>query len=129
MKFAAVVLAAPVVTTVPPAPKPVPYLESIEVTVNNVDVIVTDRAGNRVHGLQKGDFEILENNAAQTISNFSEYRGAERAPVATTSSEALPQPRKFVMLFADLSLHPATAGEFRKRADALVSAAMQPGDE
>jgi VWFA-related protein len=33
------------------------------------------------------------------------------------------------MLFDDLSLHPATAGEFRKRADALVSAAMQPGDE
>ena len=130
MKFASVILAATVVTTtVPPAPKPVPYLESIEVTVNNVDVIVTDRAGNRVHGLEKSDFEILENNVAQTISNFSEYRGAERAPVATTAPEALPQSRKFVMLFDDLSLHPATAGEFRKRTDALVSSAMQPGDE
>jgi VWFA-related protein len=129
MKFAAVVLAATVVTTVPPTPKPVPYLESIEVTVSNVDVIVTDRAGNRVHGLRKSDFEILENNVAQAISNFSEYRGAERAPVATTASESLPQSRKFVMLFDDLSLHPATAGEFRKRTDALVGAAMQPGDE
>jgi VWFA-related protein len=128
MKLFALALAA-VATTAPPTPKPVPYLESIEVTVNNVDVIVTDRAGNRVHGLQKSDFELLENNALQTISNFSEYRGAERAPVATTAPEALPQPRKFVMLFDDLSLHPATAGEFRKRTDALVSAAMQPGDE
>src|SRR4029079_8767628 len=129
MKFAAVVLAAVVTTTVPPTPKPVPYLESIEVTVNNVDVIVTDRAGNRVHGLRKSDFELLENNVVQTISNFSEYRGAERAPVATTAAEALPQPRQFVMLFDDLSLHTATAGEFRKRADALVSAARQPGDK
>src|SRR4029079_9403952 len=45
------------------------------------------------------------------------------------AAEALPQPRKFVMLFDDLSLHPATAGEFRKRAQALVSAATQPGDK
>ena len=128
MKFAAIVLAATVATTTPQT-KPVPYLESIEVTVNNVDVIVTDRAGNRVHGLQQSDFELLENNAPQTISNFSEYRGSERAPVATTAPEALPQARKFVMLFDDLSLHPATAAEFRKRTDALVGSVMQPGDE
>ena len=91
--------------------------------------IVTDRAGHRVHGLRQSDFEILENNAPQAITNFSEYRGAERAPVATSEPESAPQPRKFVMLFDDLSLHPATAGEFRRRTDQLVEAAMQPGDE
>src|ERR1051325_11439740 len=105
MKFASVILAATVVTTtVPPAPKPVPYLESIEVTVNNVDVIVTDRAGNRVHGLEKSDFEILENNVAQTISNFSEYRGAARAPGATPGPEGLPQSRAFVVRVDALQL-------------------------
>ena len=65
--------------------KPVPYIESIEVTVNNVDVMVTDRAGQRVHGLLKNDFELLEDGAPQAISNFSEYRGTERAPVAVAA--------------------------------------------
>ena len=32
------------------------------------------------------NLDLLENNAPQTISNFSEYRGAERAPVATTEA-------------------------------------------
>src|SRR6266498_2348399 len=127
--FIAIAALSVVVATPPQQPKPVPYLESIEVTINNVDVIVTDRAGHRVHGLQQSDFELLENNAPQAISNFSEYRGAERAPVATSEPEPAPQPRKFVMLFDDLSLHPATADEFRRQTDQLVEAAMQPGDE
>jgi VWFA-related protein len=113
----------------------VPYIESIEVTVNNVDVIVTDRAGNRVHGLQKSDFEVLENNAPQTISNFYEVRGAARTPVVAVPNRGEAQapqavePRKFVMLFDELSLHPATAGDLERRADELVDKAMQPGDE
>jgi VWFA-related protein len=129
MKLLLALALSTVVATPPQQPKPLPYLESIEVTVNNVDVIVTDRAGHRVHGLRQSDFELLENNVPQAISNFSEYRGAERAPVATSEPESTPQPRKFVMLFDDLSLHPATAGEFRRRTDELVEAAMQPGDE
>src|SRR5256885_16001793 len=102
--------------------KPVPYIESIEVTVNNVDVIVTDRAGQRVHGLLKNDFELLEDGAPQAISNFSEYRGTERAPVAAAAGVTAPeeapatQPRTFVMLFDELSLHPATAGGVERRA-------------
>lgn len=107
----------------------IPYIESIEVTVHNVDVIVTDRAGNRVHGLQKSDFELLENNAPQAISNFSEYRGTERAPVATTEPAPLPQPRKFVMLFDELSLHPDAVAALKRQTGELVEATMQPGDE
>ena len=53
-------------------PSSIPYIESIEVHVNNIDVIVTDRAGNRIHDLQQGDFELRENNAPQLITNFSE---------------------------------------------------------
>jgi VWFA-related protein len=131
MKIFAILLLAAAVQ------KPVPYLESIEVTVNNVDVIVTDRAGNRVHGLQKSDFVLLENDAPQTISNFYEVRGAARtasaaapeagAPAADTAPAA--EPRKFVMLFDELSLHPAIAGDLERRAKELIDTALQPGDE
>src|ERR1043166_1497613 len=109
----------------------VPYIESIEVTVNNVDVIVTDRAGNRVHGLQKSDFVLLENDAPQTISNFYEVVGKPGAPmVAAAPDQRAPvgEPRKFVLLFDELSLHPATAGDLERKAKELGDTAMQPGD-
>jgi len=47
--------------------------ESIEVSIVNVDVFVTDRAGNRVRGLTQGDFEIYEDGKPQPITNFTEY--------------------------------------------------------
>ena len=37
--------------------------ETIEVSIVNVDTVVTDRQGRRVHGLRKGDFEIFENGS------------------------------------------------------------------
>lgn len=46
--------------------------ETIDVSIVNVDAIVTDRQGNRVSGLTKDDFQIYENGKLQPISNFSE---------------------------------------------------------
>src|ERR1044072_3768686 len=46
--------------------------ETIDVSVVNVDAIVTDHQGNRVRGLTKDDFQIFENGKLQPISNFSE---------------------------------------------------------
>src|SRR6266480_2920123 len=55
-------------------PPAIPGLgETIEVSIVNVDLFVTDKAGNRVHGLTKDDFEIFENGVRQPISNFAEY--------------------------------------------------------
>ena len=42
----------------PPAPET--FYESIDVEVVNLEVFVTDRQGNRVVGLTRNDFEILE---------------------------------------------------------------------
>jgi len=121
----ALVLAAVAAT---PAQKPAPFIESMDVVVHNVDAIVTDRAGNRVHGLQKSDFELLENNAPQAITNFYEVRGPASAPVADEAAPAA-EPRRFVILFDELSLHPTTAGDMQHRADQLIDEAMRPGDE
>src|SRR6476620_11665513 len=54
-----------------------PVIESIEVRVVNVDVVVTDRDGKPVTGLTKEDFEILEDKRPQKITNFYEVRGGE----------------------------------------------------
>lgn len=47
--------------------------ETIEVSIVNVDVVVTDKNGNRVRGLAKDDFEIRERGRVQPITNFAEY--------------------------------------------------------
>ena len=65
--------------------------ESIEVSIVNVDTVVTDKQGRRVHGLRKEDFEIYENGVMQPITNFAEYaseREASSAGVATPSAIA-----------------------------------------
>jgi VWFA-related protein len=41
-----------------------------------VDVVVTNNKGDAVTGLQKQDFEILEDGKPQTISTFEEHHGA-----------------------------------------------------
>src|SRR5438270_14072219 len=51
-------------------PAPPPLVEKITVNVVNVDVAVMDRRGHPVHGLDRQDFEIIEDDQAQEVSNF-----------------------------------------------------------
>ena len=51
-----------------------PEGETIDVSIVNVDVFVTDKKGQRVTGLTPDDFEIRENGLVQPITNFAEYR-------------------------------------------------------
>jgi VWFA-related protein len=58
--------------------------DQVEVNVVNLDVFVTDKAGNPVPGLQQKDFEVFEDGKRVEISNFQEVdRGA--APAAPTA--------------------------------------------
>jgi VWFA-related protein len=60
-------LAAPLCAA---APVPEPIVESIDVEVVNVDVVVTDRDGNAVDGLSASDFELFEDGEPREVSNF-----------------------------------------------------------
>ena len=55
--------------TPPPSPEG-DFFESIDVNVVNVDVYVTDKKGNRIHGLKKEDFELYEDKKLVAITNF-----------------------------------------------------------
>lgn len=65
----------------PPAAAPAqglpPVAESVEVSVTNVEVIVTDSKGKRVAGLTKDDFQLLQDGVPQTISNFYAVSGGK----------------------------------------------------
>jgi len=63
----------------------------VDVNVVNVDVFVTDKAGNPMPGLQKNDFEILEDGKRVEVSYFEAVdRGARPEP---QSAAATPEPQ------------------------------------
>ena len=50
-----------------------------------LDVVVTDRSGQPVEGLHKGDFVVAEDGHQQTITSFEEHTGAQAVQAASTS--------------------------------------------
>ncbi len=64
----------------PPASAPQamsPVIENVEVSVTSIDVIVTDSKGNRVPGLTKEDFQVLQDGIPQNITNFYAVTGGK----------------------------------------------------
>lgn len=55
-----------------PAAEGEPFLDRIDVNVANVEVVVRDRDGQPVPGLDKDDFEVLEDGVPVTVTNFFE---------------------------------------------------------
>jgi VWFA-related protein len=122
--------------------------ETIEVHVVNIDVVVTDRAGNPISGLTKGDFEILENGKPQTITNFYEVRpdvtsitaapvtvavppSATPAPAPATPA-AVPEDiraRRFVFLVDNYTMQPGQRNSALKAMQKFVDTQMKPNDE
>jgi len=117
-------------------------VESIEVRVVNVDVVVTDRAGNPVSGLTKDDFQLFENGKPQTITNIYEVRPTtegETLNVAgalepTAAQSAPPPPQEMrsrrIVLFVDNSSLPVfERTKVLKALDKYIDKEMRPGDE
>src|SRR5207249_8101667 len=104
-----------------PAAEPPKLVENIDVRVINLDVVVTDKRGNRIHGLKKEDFEIFENGVPKTISNFYEVESTPKSaataptpaaapaqPMSLAAIEQIPdnQKRRIIFYVDNLSLMP-----------------------
>jgi VWFA-related protein len=64
----------------PPAPNATglpPVGESVEVSITNIEVVVTDSKGNRVTGLTKDDFQVIQDGVPQAITNFYAVTGGK----------------------------------------------------
>src|SRR5688500_8718813 len=108
----------------------VPLSEVVEVRRHNVDVIVTDRAGNPVRGLSAADFELLEDGVAQEITNFSAYDDRAIASSTPTSAPTTRAPtRRLVFFIDDMSMDPRNRQKLVEEATKLLEKAMRPGDE
>jgi VWFA-related protein len=115
--------------------------ESIEVSIVNLDCIVTDKSGLRVRHLNRDDFEILEDGKLQPITNFAEFSD-DVVPVDASgspshdasehsSANAGPTPltKRTIVIFVDdffadgFEIVPIV-GSLK----ALLSAEIRPGD-
>lgn len=114
------------------------FSETVEVRVVNIEAVVTDRDGNRVHGLTRDDFEILENGKPQAITNFSEF-GSEPATAALPSVSVdeievavdVPprRPRRIILFADDIRMTKFKADEFFASLRRFLDRNIEEGDE
>lgn len=130
-----VVLSIVVLLLAPALAAQVPYIETFEVHLHNLDVVVTDAKGNPVRGLTKNDFIVLENGAQQPITNFSLYdtsattaSSVNAAPAETERFEAVPPPpRHFVFFMDEIEVQRSARERLYRRVREFVGA-MRDGD-
>lgn len=108
--------------------------ETIDVSIINVDVVVTDKQGRRVRGLKEADFEILENQKRQAISNFAEY-SSEAAIAGTVTTgvtqnvDSAPRQRRTIVLFVEqMQMADSEAKRMLDSIRELVAKTIEPGD-
>ena len=113
--------------------------ETIEVSIVNVEVHVTDKQGNRVKGLMPEDFQIRENGNIQTITNFSEHlsagsegRTSIEGPAEAAQAAAAPvgRVRRSIVLYLEpLTLVNFRAKEFFGSIRDLLHRTVEKGDQ
>ena len=116
----------------------IPYIETLDVTIHNIDVVVTDKSGKPVTGLRQEDFELLEDGKRKAITNFSAYTeeppaAASTAPAAfPASGERVIPPeaaRKIIFYVDEMALTDDSKKKLMAQLDAMVVQTMRPGDE
>jgi VWFA-related protein len=118
-------------------------VETIEVRVTNVDVVVTDRRGNPVSGLTRQDFEIFEDGRPQRLTNFYEVRPKSVNVPVTAAVQSNPEvvlaesdepprelrQRRIVFFIDNYSLHPFKRNEVLSAINRFFEQLLQEGDE
>jgi len=108
--------------------------ETIEVSIVNLDVFVTDKQGNRVRGLTAADFEIRENGKVQPVTNLTEYTGAPAAGVtsvdaAPAEQAVTPQTKRTIIVFVErFSLPPARTKAMFDSIRTMLRRTVRKGD-
>ncbi len=83
-------LLLPAAATAQQQDEPAVFSEVIDVRVVNAEVVVTDRDGNRVHGLTAADFELLVDGEPMPIRYFTEIAEGFAQGTATGAVAGVP---------------------------------------
>ena len=139
---AVLIAAAPLAAQKPPAPdqKPMPPVsERVEVSVTNVEVVVTDSKGNRVAGLTREEFEVYQDGLPQKISNFYAVSGGkvlldDGKVVGLDSPEAMAEipaelKAKYLLFIDNLNIQPQNRNRMFKSLEDFVKQTIGPRAE
>ncbi|MGK2856585.1 MAG: VWA domain-containing protein [Thermoanaerobaculia bacterium] len=119
-------------------------VETIDVRIVSIDVVVTDKKGNPVTGLTKDDFLVFDNGRQQPISNFYEVAEREvidRSRPASANASASAEParqkpvvasralqRRFIFFVDNLSLAPFNRKPVFKEMKSFIDSNLVEGD-
>ena len=115
-------------------PAPPPLIEKITVNVVNVDVAVMDKRGHPVRGLDRQDFEIIEDDQPQEVSNFFvvddaaprvEVRRDAPATAAAPAEERFR--RKVLVLIDNLNTSSRSRNEALARLEVFINSHFDDG--
>jgi VWFA-related protein len=113
--------------------QPKPLVETYEVRVTSIEVVVTDRSGAPIRGLDRSSFRVFEDGVAQEITNFSEI---DLAGVADEEGVDEPPPVRpdvavrHVQVFIDeFSVDPAFRVQTLDRLRDALDLVLTDGDE
>ena len=133
----------------PPAPaagqekdRPLPPVsESVDVSITNVEVFVTDSKGQRVAGLTTADFEVQQDGVPQKITNFYAVAGGKvlledgtSIPLGATDKDgAVEVPREvtahYVFYVDNLNIQPQNRNRMFKRLKEFIPQVIGPNAE
>jgi VWFA-related protein len=140
------ILPFPLRAAAPPAAPAAPvtaaaetFSESIQVSVVDLDVFVTDKAGKPVTGLRKEDFTVLEDGKPVEVSNFFAENGrtaaaasaaGSRIPSATAAAPGSTDQRlRLVVFIDDVNFSVANRSRILESVGTFLHTELKPGDE
>lgn len=109
------------------------FSEEIEVSLVNLEVVVTDRQGKPIPGLAKEDFEVLEDGKTVEITNF--YAEAkETAPRGSgqpgpMENRPIDQRLNLVVFVDDYNMEPGNRNQILDGAGEFLRSSLAPGDQ
>ena len=108
-----------------------PYVETIEVSVVNLEVLVTDRKGDPIARLSREDFTVFEDGREVEITNFyAEGADAAGSPAAAGAAARPPEQRLRLVVFVDdVNTEPRNRTPILDRLTGFLRRELRPGDE
>jgi VWFA-related protein len=118
--------AQPASAAVPPAGEV--FSETIDVSVVNVQVFVSERAGKPVRGLGRDDFQLLVDGKPVPITNF--YAGDEAAAEPGAAREAIPAAQRLTLVIYvdDVNLSEQGRALLLPQVESFLRASLHPSD-
>jgi VWFA-related protein len=104
------------------------FTDEIEVSLVNLEVVVTDRKGKSVSGLQREDFQVFEDGKPVEITNF--YAETAPAPGSASAEPRSPDQRLSLVVFVDdYNTEQESRNSILDGLKVFLGSSLSPGDQ